>query len=214
MRRNIHETLLKIKVIDIIRCCRISPNSLTHQSIDSENRGTPKSSIINHPFWGTSIFGNNHIWKQLESISIKKDEFPETEQETPCEKGVAGNLHFPRGDGSTRSETFGSQKSRCKNFLTWGIPWSYSGLWGWLIPKLLPYRTTGPPQAAESLPCIFFEMWLPHWFLSTHFATSPVWSTAGKTAFPQSGRKQRKDMNWTGLAKWFWNLNSNDSNDP
>ena len=33
----------------------------------SENRGTPKSSIligfsiIKHPFWGTSIFGNPHI---------------------------------------------------------------------------------------------------------------------------------------------------------
>ena len=33
----------------------------------SENSGTPKSSIligfsiINHPFWGTLIFGNTHI---------------------------------------------------------------------------------------------------------------------------------------------------------
>ena len=33
----------------------------------SENSGTPKSSIlitfsiINHPFWGTTIFGNSHI---------------------------------------------------------------------------------------------------------------------------------------------------------
>ena len=33
----------------------------------SENGGTPKSSIsigftiINHPFWGTPIFGNNHM---------------------------------------------------------------------------------------------------------------------------------------------------------
>ena len=33
----------------------------------SENSGTPKSSIfigfsiINHPFWGTPIFGNPHI---------------------------------------------------------------------------------------------------------------------------------------------------------
>ena len=33
----------------------------------SENRGTPKSSIligfsiINHPFWGIPIFGNTHI---------------------------------------------------------------------------------------------------------------------------------------------------------
>ena len=36
-----------------------------------QNRGTPKSSIligfsiINHPFWGTPIFGNTHIWKNL-----------------------------------------------------------------------------------------------------------------------------------------------------
>ena len=29
----------------------------------SKNRGTPKSSIlINHPFWGTFIFGNTHVW--------------------------------------------------------------------------------------------------------------------------------------------------------
>ena len=34
----------------------------------SENSGTPKSSIligfsiINHPFWGTPIFGNTHIY--------------------------------------------------------------------------------------------------------------------------------------------------------
>jgi len=33
----------------------------------SKNRGTPKSSILigfsitNHPFWGTTIFGNTHI---------------------------------------------------------------------------------------------------------------------------------------------------------
>ena len=34
----------------------------------SKNKGTPKSSIligfsiINHPFWGTIIFGNTHIY--------------------------------------------------------------------------------------------------------------------------------------------------------
>ena len=38
----------------------------THMDV-SENNGTPKSSIligfsiINHPFWGTPIFGNTHI---------------------------------------------------------------------------------------------------------------------------------------------------------
>ncbi len=37
----------------------------------SKNNGTPKSSIligfsiINHPFWGTPIFGNTHIWKVI-----------------------------------------------------------------------------------------------------------------------------------------------------
>ena len=37
----------------------------------SKNRGTPKSSIliglslINHPFWGTSIFGNTHIYTHV-----------------------------------------------------------------------------------------------------------------------------------------------------
>ena len=39
-----------------------------HQLLDvSENSGTPKSSnligfsIINHPFWGTPMFGNTHV---------------------------------------------------------------------------------------------------------------------------------------------------------
>ena len=36
----------------------------------SENNGTPKSSIligfsiINHPFWGTPIFGNTHMFDE------------------------------------------------------------------------------------------------------------------------------------------------------
>ncbi len=40
----------------------------------SKNRGTPKSSIsigfsiINHPFWGTTIFGNTHIYKSYPSV--------------------------------------------------------------------------------------------------------------------------------------------------
>ena len=40
----------------------------------SENRGTPKSSIligisiINHPFWGTTIFGNILITKPYKAI--------------------------------------------------------------------------------------------------------------------------------------------------
>ncbi len=42
----------------------------------SKNRGTPKSSIligfsiINHPFWGTPIFGNTHISAQIMIVRI------------------------------------------------------------------------------------------------------------------------------------------------
>ncbi len=42
----------------------------------SKNRGTPKSSIligfsiINHPFWGTSIFGNTHIQHSMRAMLI------------------------------------------------------------------------------------------------------------------------------------------------
>ena len=37
----------------------------------SKNNGTSKSSIligfsiINHPFWGTPIFGNTHMWDAI-----------------------------------------------------------------------------------------------------------------------------------------------------
>ena len=42
--------------------------------MNPKNNGTPKSSIligfsiINHPFWGTPIFGNTHIFHQTESV--------------------------------------------------------------------------------------------------------------------------------------------------
>ena len=48
-----------------------SINSINSEDLDvSENSGTPKSSIligfsiINHPFWGTSIFGNTQLQLQ------------------------------------------------------------------------------------------------------------------------------------------------------
>ena len=42
----------------------------------AKNRGTPKSSIlmgfslINHPFWGTTIFGNTKISRVLVNLAI------------------------------------------------------------------------------------------------------------------------------------------------
>ena len=49
----------------------------------SKNSGTPKSSIligfsiINHPFWGTPIFGNTHISCLVFFGTAKKRRFPE-----------------------------------------------------------------------------------------------------------------------------------------
>ena len=40
----------------------------------SKNRGTPKSSIligfsiVNHPFWGTTIFGNTHLFLNVNNL--------------------------------------------------------------------------------------------------------------------------------------------------
>ena len=45
----------------------------------SENSGTPKSSIlivfsiINHPFWGTPIFGNTHLNVQTAVTAVSWD---------------------------------------------------------------------------------------------------------------------------------------------
>ena len=47
--------------------CEVSGRVKQNYMSVSENSGTPKSSIsigfsiINHPFWGTPIFGNTHI---------------------------------------------------------------------------------------------------------------------------------------------------------
>ena len=48
----------------------------------SKNRDTPKSSIligfsiINHPFWGTSIFGNIHIFQTKNNPASARKIFP------------------------------------------------------------------------------------------------------------------------------------------
>ena len=47
----------------------ITPQETTIDDMGvSKNRGTPKSSITNHPFWGSPIFGNTHI----DEISVRR----------------------------------------------------------------------------------------------------------------------------------------------
>ena len=55
----------------------------------SKNRGTPKSSIligfsiINHPFWGTTIYGNTHI-----VISHYKNPYLTSQYFMECQQGL------------------------------------------------------------------------------------------------------------------------------
>ena len=61
----------------------------------SENSGTPKSSIligfsiINHPFWGTTIFGNTHMCNLMSCQLLK---LPDAEFETGCCEARFTNL--------------------------------------------------------------------------------------------------------------------------
>ena len=65
-----------------VRCHKFI-RTAPHQRLDmgvSKNSGTPKSStligfsIINHPFWGTTIFGNIHIFWEWTCQQINKDQ--------------------------------------------------------------------------------------------------------------------------------------------
>ena len=62
-RKNRRKPSFFLRIMSVLGGCWISPANMDV----SENSGTPKSSIligfsiINHPFWGTPIFGNPHI---------------------------------------------------------------------------------------------------------------------------------------------------------
>ena len=58
--------------VDLLKCHSWRTGLLKQYMVVSVNGGTPKSSIligfsiINHPFWGTPIFGNTHMNKNIE----------------------------------------------------------------------------------------------------------------------------------------------------
>ena len=69
----------------------------------SENSGTPKSSIlisfsiINHPFWGTTIFGNTHIYIYThDDVKIKV---------LSHQRMYEGKTHMVRLEGTTCAKT-------------------------------------------------------------------------------------------------------------
>ena len=63
----------------------------------SKNNGTPKSSIsigfsmsVNHPFWGTPIFGNTHVFilQQMQHAAYVLFSLWVRENHTPIDKGL------------------------------------------------------------------------------------------------------------------------------
>ena len=69
------------------------------QHVDvSQNRGTPKSSIligfstINHPFWGTTIFGNTHVFTVFKNKKANKNTPPWNLQQKTLKINVLGTL--------------------------------------------------------------------------------------------------------------------------
>ena len=63
----------------------------------SENSGTPKSSIligfsiINHPFWGTPIFGNTHMFLDSLRLSFCFGAEHDTIYDTFCSRKSPGS---------------------------------------------------------------------------------------------------------------------------
>ena len=95
----------------------------------SENSGTPKSSIligfsiINHPFWGTPIFGNTHIWNPPPGYFM----------ETKCVFFFQGTKVDPKRFFGGSKNVFVAQNDPGKTTLSW-FPSPH--FWPWKkIPK-------------------------------------------------------------------------------
>ena len=90
----------------------------------SKNTGTPKPSIligfsiINHPFWGTPIFGNTHVY--VENSTFKDHLVGKFQTGLPFAARPAASL----------SRLIGSEPNRVPTTLQWLSDWSGSTLEG------------------------------------------------------------------------------------
>ena len=66
-----HGAADRVFQIGFFRCIKEISNGRTHVSVSKNRGGPPKSSIligftlVNYPFWGTTIFGNTHVSRTL-----------------------------------------------------------------------------------------------------------------------------------------------------
>ena len=141
----------------------------------SKNRGTPKSSILigfsitNHPFWGTPLFGNIHIWVLiLHQNHVQLDENfwhpkkPEARLST-CHLQVPHlQKDLPPKKGSKQSKRENTQyfhpllctcKKRTLNslwpFLWWWKRWSLQRLELWKLPTFWDKVWATSPELSE-----------------------------------------------------------------
>ena len=111
----------------------------------SKNRGTPKSSIligfsiINHPFWGTFIFGNTHMLS-IHYFANNKEWIEQKLCVTRCEPSDSPPNKSPSQVESAnfppeKVEDFSCWRLFCLFILWWkniSVPWSkVAKNWGW-----------------------------------------------------------------------------------
>ena len=108
----------------------------------SKNRNTPKSSIlvgfsiINHPFWGTSIFGNTHILLQKWQLGIFGREKPTILDLDQTIQNCLGVLS--KCDSRFfRSFSYGFLYLDRLQIRSKFLPWILARLLGWILAQIL-----------------------------------------------------------------------------
>ena len=138
----------------------------------SDNSGTPKSSIligfsiINHPFWGTPIFGNTYMWNHLNRgetpcCSTTRNAVTLASAVNACDKGAQwakGLELLQEVSGRTQGEEVGSWKVR-------------PVMAGWLSYQLCPghgtrfsnagWKSQGFPFPKKMVPYVWVYMMTP-----------------------------------------------------
>ena len=106
----------------------------------SENSGTPKSSIlsgfsiINHPFWGTPIFGNTHITKRLQPKKAPQSHrvtMPMTKSSVEWCSASSWYFFTASASGSwvrkKASETYPPTEVSSSQLGCWNMLWCFAG---------------------------------------------------------------------------------------
>ena len=114
------------------------------QNKNNKNNGTPKSSIligfsiINHPFWGTMIFGNTHLGKLLYFLNLNVSgilgRFPDKNHHLGWPTGGKGRYNLPstmyvmKRNPSRKNQRLFQKDTILGCSLIISIPWQYMAI--------------------------------------------------------------------------------------